>query len=129
MNIQEAKEKFKGLGLERLLLPALIIVVGIASFGLGRLSAPQTGQSGLSIFYPQNYEEMLPVSTVASANTSGVGAGNDGPVVASKSGAKYHYPWCSGAKSIAEANKITFATIEEARKAGYTPASNCKGLQ
>ena len=50
-------------------------------------------------------------------------------VVASKNGTKYHYPWCAGAKQIAEKNKITFASTEEARAKGYTPAANCKGLK
>ncbi|HEY0907968.1 MAG TPA: Ada metal-binding domain-containing protein [Candidatus Paceibacterota bacterium] len=49
--------------------------------------------------------------------------------VASKSGTKYHLPSCSSAKSISEANKVWFATKEEAEKAGYSPAGNCKGLQ
>jgi len=48
--------------------------------------------------------------------------------VASKNGTKYHYPWCPGAQSIKEENKIWFSTKEEAEKAGYQPASNCKGL-
>ena len=52
----------------------------------------------------------------------------DGTVVASKNGTKYHYPWCPGAKQIAPQNLITFKSIEEARKDGLTPASNCKGL-
>lgn len=61
--------------------------------------------------------------TDAQANPS------DAYIVASKNGTKYHYPWCSGAKQISDKNKITFKSIEEARKAGYTPASNCKGLK
>jgi len=48
--------------------------------------------------------------------------------VVSKNGARYHYPWCSGAQSIKEENKIWFDTKEEAEAAGYTPAANCKGL-
>jgi len=52
----------------------------------------------------------------------------EGTVVASKNGSKYHLPSCSGAKQINEVNKIVFASAEEARAAGYTPAANCKGL-
>lgn len=51
-----------------------------------------------------------------------------GQYVASKKGSKYHLPWCAGAKSILEENKIWFASKEEAEKAGYTPAGNCKGI-
>lgn len=48
--------------------------------------------------------------------------------VASKNGARYHYPWCSGAQNIKEENKLWFATKEAAEAAGYTPAQNCDGL-
>ena len=34
-----------------------------------------------------------------------------------------------GRLSIIEKNKIWFGSIEDARKAGYTPAANCKGLK
>jgi methylphosphotriester-DNA--protein-cysteine methyltransferase len=37
-------------------------------------------------------------------------------------------PDCPGAKQISEQNKIWFASIEEAEKAGYKPAGNCPGL-
>lgn len=52
-----------------------------------------------------------------------------GQVVASKNGTKYHLPTCPGAKQISDKNKITFNSAEEARAAGYSPASNCKGLK
>lgn len=50
-------------------------------------------------------------------------------VVASKKGATYHLPWCSGAKSIKEDNRITFESPAAAKAAGYRPAGNCKGLE
>lgn len=48
--------------------------------------------------------------------------------VASKTGTKYHLPTCAGAKQIKEENKVWFSTKEEAEAAGYTPATNCKGI-
>src|SRR5690606_22759248 len=42
--------------------------------------------------------------------------------VASKTGSKYHLPWCGGAKQIKEENKVWFQTKEEAEAAGYEPA-------
>ncbi len=51
-----------------------------------------------------------------------------GKYVASRNGKKYYLPSCSGAKSISEANKIWFSTKEEAEKAGYAPATACKGI-
>lgn len=105
-----------------LIIVAIIILVGIASFGLGRLSASS--------------KEKTPVTIVNSAQTASMSDSIDvqpqqggGGVVASKNGTKYHFPWCSGAQRIAEQNLITFTSIEDARKAGYTPAANCKGLE
>lgn len=51
-----------------------------------------------------------------------------GPIVASRTGSKYHLLSCSGAKTIKEENKVYFNTSAEAESAGYTKASNCKGL-
>lgn len=48
--------------------------------------------------------------------------------VGSKNGTKYHLPWCAGAKQIKEENKVWFSSKTEAEKAGYSPASNCKGI-
>lgn len=53
---------------------------------------------------------------------------SEGGYVASKNGTKYHLPWCGSAKQIKEENKIWFATKADAEAAGYTPASNCKGI-
>lgn len=62
-----------------------------------------------------------PVNIVIPEATSSI-------LVASKNGSKYHFPWCSGALRIREENKLVFGSREEALEAGYTPASNCKGL-
>ncbi len=51
-----------------------------------------------------------------------------GLLVGSVNGSKYHYPWCGGAQRIKEGNKIWFASIEEAKNRGYSPAGNCPGL-
>lgn len=99
-----------------------LVLVGTASFGLGRLSQKESitpyielsqNVASVGVATPENPDANLPT----------------GAVVASKKGSKYHYPWCSGARTIAPENKITFASIEEARAAGYTPAANCKGLE
>lgn len=94
---------------------AIVILVGLASFGLGRLSA---------------LEEARPVVSVIEAETAtaarSLSAG--GSVVASRTGSAYHFPWCGGAASIKEGNKVWFQSEQAARSAGYTPAKNCKGL-
>lgn len=98
----------------------IIILVGTASFGLGRLSLLEETKVPVKISYLG--EDSLNV-------TSDIGTSTEtGQYVASKNGTKYHFPWCAGAKSISPLNKIFFNTKEEAEKAGYTPAANCKGL-
>lgn len=116
MTLLEMKKKIKSasekLNSKDFFFAAVILLVGFASFGFGRLSK-------LS-------ETREPVK-VEQASLAVITAG--GKVVASKSGTKYHFPWCAGASQISEKNKIFFSSIEEARKSGYTPASNCKGLK
>lgn len=120
-----------GLGKDILWYALILILVAFGAFGLGRLSALETGKSegvvirgGEMNTTSSNETSKIPVSSAGE-----VQGAEDGAVVASKSGSKYHYPWCAGAKQIAEKNKITFNSIEEARAAGYTPAANCKGLK
>ena len=117
----------------------IMVLIAIAAFGLGRLSALKSPNSGLKVLYPEGMTEtrmgasaasgaVLASSEKTSSGGTVQGAGQ-GEVVASKSGSKNHYTWCAGAKSIKKENKVYFASIEEARAAGYEPASNCKGLE
>lgn len=103
----------------------IIILVATGSFGLGRLSVQTKAKEPFQInrAVSQNKTPSAVSAAAINSNTS-----SSGKVVASKNGTKYHFPWCSGAKNISEANKIFFDTKEEAEKAGYTKASNCKGL-
>lgn len=118
MNIQETALKIKTSAfrnrelLRDLAIPILIILVGIGSFGLGRLSALEGRKQPISV------------------SQGALGAMSQGGyVVASKTGTKYHFPWCAGANNIAEQNKLTFKDEKSARQAGYLPAGNCKGLK
>lgn len=151
MNLTEFGEKCKS---DRVFIPLIVILVGIGSFGLGRLSKIEALKQGISIKAPASVIEALNTEKQAlNGNLEAINTDNgteniqkiesatgqprqnfeeqnlSGQVVASKSGTKYHYPWCAGAKSISEKNKIWFNSVEEAKKAGYTPASNCKGLK
>lgn len=126
-------------------LTALLLIAS-ASFGLGRLSRLEETRKPVVIRQPESsgmVEEvkasvpsvsMPPAekstnSNTAAAITSVKSVIGPESVVGSKNGKKYHFPWCSGAKRIIELNKVVFATTDEARKAGYTPAANCKGLK
>jgi hypothetical protein len=98
-----------------LLIVFVVILVGVGSFGLGRLSVA-TGE-GTPI-------SMHMAATTVAPPPLPVG----GQVVASRNGSKYYYPWCGGAKTISPANLVWFTSEAKAQSAGYTPASNCKGL-
>lgn len=104
----------------------LILLAVLAAYGLGRLHYyEETISVPVKIIQPVSQEtgKMPEVKGVSVSSES------QGEVIASKSGTKYHYPWCSGAKQISAKNKIIFASPEEAQKAGYSPATNCKGLK
>lgn len=140
--IRNTAEKLKAFFSENkkdLLLSLLVLCISSASFGLGRLSAlwPETEPvtyEGPEFAAEQN--SMAPPEPNASAHKTGTGAMDaadarrtDGEVIASKSGSAYHLPSCPGAQKIKEENRIVFATVAEARKAGYHPAANCTGLR
>ncbi len=93
----------------------ILILVGLGAFGLGRLSMMEEKRPAIRMF-EQAMNEVDPISM-------------GGLVVASRKGSKYHFPWCSGATRMSEVNKVWFKSIDGARKAGYEPAGNCKGLK
>lgn len=119
-----------------------IILIGLAGFGLGKLSALEKSRGEVELkpasFIPitpsiNNTDNLsIPIKTATvpmSASAMVAGENAKGLLVASKSGKKYHFPWCAGASQIAEKNKIWFNSYSEAQSAGYTPASNCPGLK
>ncbi len=121
-------------------LLGVFLLVSLGSFGLGRLSAlraykPQISvekspESGGDFLFenneknPKNLEGQI-ISSTSLSESEGKG---EKLFVASKSGTRYYFPWCSGVSRIKEENKVWFATADEAKRAGYLPASNCKGL-
>jgi hypothetical protein len=101
---------------------ALLLLVAIVSFGLGRQSILE--QSSQQINNPVTLDEIVPLVPnrgVLTAETAIAGV-----VVASKSGTKYHLPTCPGAKQIKESNIIEFSSVQAAEAAGYTAAANCR---
>ena len=124
-NIKGAAGKALG---SRDLFPALLLIaVGAASFGLGRLSVVGEVREVPQVAEEVRVAEVVPRTEPVppQAAAAGVVAGG---YVASKNSTKYHLPWCSGAQRISEENKIWFASKEEAAAAGYTPAGNCEGI-
>ena len=134
-------EKLKSLlADDTLYIAFLLILVGIGSFGLGRLSMSESRQKTMetapnvqllassSIITPK----ISTSSTDGSVNGAVVVTASetprpavDGPYVASKSGSKYYLITCAGVKRIKDANKVFFTTKQEAVAAGYTPATGC----
>lgn len=121
MTIAESREKCKSF-VNRLFAPkasiprdVLIITIlalsSTLSFGLGYLAGIDAGQA----------------PSISVGESPLVATTTDGQVVASKSGSKYYFPWCSGVDRISTANKVWFSSAAFARAAGYSPAENCKG--
>jgi hypothetical protein len=110
-----------------------LCLLGGVSFGMGRLSVGATEQTSATLCESIPKQNPTQTASVQDAvprtdeRTQEV-VSTEGRYVASKSGSVYHLPWCSGAKRIKEENKVWFETPEEAERAGYRPASNCKGL-
>ncbi len=96
-------------------VPVIVLCIGLASFGLGRLSA---------------LEEAKPPVTIgkapAAAEPKALFLG--GEVVAARSGSVYYFPWCGNATKMSSVNKVWFKDERAAQAAGYAPAKNCKGL-
>ena len=106
-----------------IILAAVIVLIAVISFGLGRLSKIRENNVPLTI---ENLK--IEVENPSKDETPNNKANTQKIFVASKNGKKYHYVWCDSASSIKDENKIFFATKEEAQAAGYEPAANCKGL-
>jgi hypothetical protein len=110
----------------------MIILVGTASYGLGKISSFEKNKTPISILKTKEYMNSLVLNDTSNTKTENQPIQTqqtDVKVVASKSGTKYYYPWCAGVSRIKEENKIWFNSIEEAKSAGLTPASNCVGLK
>ncbi len=116
-SIREHTEQIKGYAEnipQEVFIVLVVFLVGVASFGLGRLSVIENNRTPVTV-------RIAPASERKSMYLGG-------EIVASKNGKKYRFPWCSGVSSMKESNKIWFKTTASARAAGYTPAKNCKGL-
>lgn len=93
-----------------------VVLLALASFALGRLSALIEARPLVSV----TEAKLLPSQAAVMAP--------GGLYVASRGGSTYYFPWCSGADRILPQNQRWFQSAEDARRAGYRPAKNCKGL-
>ncbi len=143
MSIDDLQEKIKPL--YGLLL--LLTLAGIF-FSLGRLYDIKNQSSAIKIQYQGEGQAGIVLGALSSSTESStVSALNEKDaentpktiivptvpqseeVIGSKSGKKYYFPWCGTVKRIKPENQVHFASIAEAKAAGFTPGGNCKGLQ
>ena len=124
MSIQEVYGKFKAfIADSELLLVIIIIATGLGGFVLGK-SSNRSFESNATL----NHEVRNQKAEIIETATETSEVATNAQYVASKNGTKYHLTWCAGAKQIKEENKVYFETKEEAERAGYSPAANCKGI-
>ncbi|MEK7143665.1 MAG: hypothetical protein AAB756_02440 [Patescibacteria group bacterium] len=122
------REKIKDLKIKAeetpLFLSFLIILVALASFGLGRLSLLEERRTPVTINNVAP-EETSPIIQEKENIVTTQPEPQATDIVASKNGTRYYFPWCGGLSRISEQNKVTFSSTKEAEVAGYTIAANC----
>jgi hypothetical protein len=122
-----------------IMIVMIVVLVGLGSFELGRLSKEATS-GGIKIEYPQ--KGLLPLenqeantvlfqnslesntNTFSTSKTSLVNSKGKN-FFASNRGSKYYSIGCSAGKSLKLENRVYFTTKEEAEKAGYTLSASC----
>lgn len=108
-------------------LGVFCLVLGLSlAVGSHKLRALEVGKQALVI----DSSRVVTASEPAESKTiSDPVSSPSGQFVASKTGKKYYSEGCSGAKALAEKNKVYFKTQAAAKAAGYTPSSTCKDLK
>jgi hypothetical protein len=115
-----------------LLIIIIVILAGLFSFELGRLSKTN-GSSGIQIEYTEEprqsagYQEASVINSLKPAlklkDQSKSAEGKN--YFASSRGSKYYSAGCSAGKTIKQENRVYFDTSEQAEQAGYTLSSSC----
>ncbi len=122
MSIPKVWEKIKSwLEMEEVvhgMMVIIVILVGLAGFGLGRLY--EETPSPVTIQYSNKSSNDTLLSADQKNQTDA------GKIIASKNGTKYYFSDCRGVGNIKEENKIYFQSEEDAIAAGLTKASGCK---
>ncbi|MCX6757994.1 MAG: hypothetical protein NTZ44_03895 [Candidatus Nomurabacteria bacterium] len=115
------------------LIILIVLLVGLGSFMLGRLSnKAQNGQFKVENSSNQantlndsesgqNSQNRVNISQTSAANQAQI----SGNFFASSRGKKYYPVGCSAGNTIKESNKIYFTTGEEAQNSGYELSSSC----
>ncbi len=116
----EVKQFLKSEKGKDFLVIMVVVLVGLGSFELGRLSK-NSNNAGIRIEYADQGANVSQAafSTEAYANTAGKN------FFASSKGSKYYPLGCSAGNNIKQENKIYFNTREDAEGAGYELSSAC----
>jgi len=115
-----------------ILIVIIVILVGLGSFELGRLSK-ENSSSGLKILpaamageYSDQAGNVLSVTENTEISPINQNSNSTGKTFfASSRGSKYYTVSCSAGKTIKQENRVYFRTGEEAEAAGYTLSSSC----
>mgnify|MGYP003542725719 FL=1 len=114
-----------------LLLSAIIALVGILGFWIGRYSIPPAA-SGVVIYQVPGAPESFLDDVVEAPVSQGLeappvaAAAATGGAVASKNGEVYYLPHCTGQNRIKPENRVSFPSEAAAVAAGYRKAANCR---
>ncbi len=105
----------------------IVILVGLGSFGIGRLSKGNSS-SGIQISYENQEASVIrsTESTIPKTPNSNITQKTSQNYFASKRGQKYYSIGCSAGKTIKEENRIYFSSSTEAEQSGYELSSSCK---
>lgn len=106
-----------------ILTVVIIVLVGLGSFELGRLSKQNTS-SGIKIEYLGQNQEASAVSALEVLSPAAQNSGKN--FFASNRGTKYYPLGCSAGNSIKQENRVYFATGAEAEQSGYSLSRACE---
>lgn len=91
---------------------AILILVSVASFGLGRMSALENIQS-------EEVEFIIPKLSEIDTSSKGLN------YFASINGTRYYPRGCKAGNRIKVENRMYFKTVSDAEKTGFSRAANC----
>ncbi len=120
--IKQFLESDKG---KDVLVVIIIILVGLGSFELGRLSK-NNSNNGIKVEYSGQEATVIDFLGQNSSNLKNSEKSISGNFFASNRGTKYYSISCGAGKTIKEENRIYFNTSTEAQSAGYELSNACK---
>ncbi len=135
--MEKIKQFMEGERGKTILFVFIVLLVGLASFELGRLSK-STSNGGVKVEYPNSLpnQSANAINALETTKSTPVGKTSTGTTYkkstldqqiffASKRGNKYYPENCPAGKTLKQENRVYFGTRAEAEAAGYTLSSSC----